>query len=105
MLDVNDAEARALLLAIDPLAQLAGYDDQVLTRLREQTEKESAAIQSLWRTLAEAERKNRDRLGRQVAEEGRERFFVLVQCEDESEQTELLRRFQEEGLKCEAKMG
>ena len=26
VLDVNDAEARALLLAIDPLAQLAGYD-------------------------------------------------------------------------------
>src|SRR5947207_8836646 len=25
VLDVNDAEARALLLAIDPLAQLAGY--------------------------------------------------------------------------------
>src|SRR3954469_12565160 len=27
VLDVTDAEARALLLAIDPLAQLAGYDD------------------------------------------------------------------------------
>src|SRR4029077_8962980 len=30
ILDVNDAEARALLLAIDPLAQLAGYDTTAL---------------------------------------------------------------------------
>src|SRR5438477_8454588 len=98
VLDVNDSEARALLLAIDPLAQLAGYDDEVLSRLREQTEKDSAAIKSLWQTLAESERKNRERLRRQVAEEAERRFFVLVECEDEEEQTELLRRFQEEGL-------
>src|SRR5215212_9068774 len=30
VLDVNDAEARALLLAIDPLAQLAGYESDTL---------------------------------------------------------------------------
>src|ERR1700676_4169148 len=34
VLDVSDAEARALLLAIDPLAQLAGYDDKLLDELR-----------------------------------------------------------------------
>src|SRR5262245_6999388 len=38
VLDVTDAEARALLLAIDPLAELAGYDDKLLDKLREQTE-------------------------------------------------------------------
>src|SRR5580692_3212299 len=30
VLDVNDDEARALLLSIDPLVQLADYDNQVL---------------------------------------------------------------------------
>ena len=105
VLDVNDTEARALLLAIDPLAQLAGYDDQLLQALREQAEKDSAAIKSLWQTLADEERKNRERLRRQVAEEKAARFFVLVECADEEEQTELLRRFQEEGLRCEAKTG
>mgnify|MGYP003904835835 CR=1 FL=1 len=34
VLDVNDAEARALLLAIDPLAQLAGYAAETLDELR-----------------------------------------------------------------------
>src|SRR5262245_8286152 len=37
VLDVNDAEARALLLSIDPLAQLADYDGGVLETLRQQT--------------------------------------------------------------------
>src|ERR1700716_3692093 len=47
VLDVNDAEARALLLAIDPLAQLADYDAQSLTQLRTLAEADSAAIRSL----------------------------------------------------------
>src|SRR5437763_16030657 len=42
VLDVNDAEARALLLAIDPLAQLAEYDDDVLGKLRGIAEADSA---------------------------------------------------------------
>src|SRR5437667_1909155 len=33
VLDVNDAEARALLLAIDPLAQLAGYESDTVSAL------------------------------------------------------------------------
>ena len=39
VLDVTDAEARALLLAIDPLAQLAGYDAETLDQLRAVVEK------------------------------------------------------------------
>src|SRR6516165_8597519 len=37
VLDVNDAEARALLLSIDPLANLARTDDAVLAELRRVT--------------------------------------------------------------------
>src|SRR5262249_51692877 len=53
VLDVNDAEARALLLAIDPLAQLAGYEADTLAELRRITEQDSAAVKSLWEVLAE----------------------------------------------------
>jgi hypothetical protein len=104
VLDVTDAEARALLLAIDPLAQLAGYQAETLAELRSLVESDSAAIKSLWETLAEASQKTR----RAVANEGEApatKFFVLVQCADEAEQLELLRRFQDEGLQCEAKIG
>src|SRR5262245_19574092 len=57
VLDWPDAEARALLLAIDPLAQLAGYDDGKLGDLRRITEADSAAIKGLWDVLQEASRR------------------------------------------------
>jgi hypothetical protein len=106
VLDVNDAEARALLLAIDPLAQLAGYDAALLEELRQRTEKDSAAVRSLWQALQESERRARDKLRRAAAEEGpATRYFVLIACADEEQQRELLERFHKEGLTCEAKMG
>lgn len=106
VLDVSDAEARALLLVIDPLAQLAGYEAEVLAELRRVTEADSEAVRTLWQVLEEASRKTgRDLDERQKAEAPPERYFVLIECEDEEGQLDLLRRFQEEGLKCQAKMG
>lgn len=105
VLDVNDAEARALLLAIDPLAQLAGYDSNTLDKLREVVEADSAAVKSLWQTLQEAsERTKRDLKRASEADELPEQYFVLVECEDEDQQRELLARFKNEGLTCQAKM-
>jgi hypothetical protein len=102
VLDVTDAEARALLLAIDPLAQLAGYEAETLDELRRLVEKESAAVKSLWDVLTEAGKRTRASIERETAPP---RFFVLIECEDEAEQLTLLERFQEEGLTCQAKVG
>ena len=103
VLDVDDAEARALLLVIDPLAQLAGYNADVLQHLREVTENDSRAIKDLWQTLKEADAKTKravDAWKRMPAEQ----FLVVVECEDEAQQRELLTRFHEEGLRCQAKI-
>jgi hypothetical protein len=106
VLDLSDAEARALLLAIDPLSQLASYDDQALEKLRQDVEKDSAAIKTLWQTLAEAERAMRARLRDSVPDDPHStRYFVLIECRDEQQQRQLLARFQAEGLRCEAKIG
>ena len=106
VLDVNDAEARALLLAIDPLAQLAGYAAETLEQLRVSVEADSEAIKSLWQTLQEAsERTKRDVKRHTEGDEAALRFFVLVQCADEEQQRALLERFEAEGLECHAKMG
>ena len=105
VLDVNDAEARALLMAIDPLAQLAGYEADTLEKLREIVEADSAAIKSLWQTLEEAsERTKRDLQRMREADELPEQYYVLVECADEDEQRSLLARFKDEGLTCQAKM-
>jgi hypothetical protein len=104
VLDVNDAEARALLLAIDPLAQLAGYDAETLDQLRRRAEAESAAAKSLWQVIEEESERGRRDLARRQAEEPPEQYFVLIECEDEKQQRELLKRFHDEGLQCQAKM-
>ena len=104
VLDVNDGEARALLLAIDPLAQLAGYDADTLDRLRQSVEADSAAVKSLWETLEAASERTKRDLPRSDKEALPEQYFVLIECEDEPQQRELLARFQEEGLQCSAKI-
>jgi hypothetical protein len=104
VLDVNDAEARALLLAIDPLAQLAGYEADTLNELRKFAEADSAAVKSLWQTLQEASARTKRDLDRAAAKDLPEQYYVLVVCADEAQQRELLARFGAEGLKCEAKM-
>jgi hypothetical protein len=104
VLDVNDAEARALLLAIDPLAQLAGYNSDTLEKVRGLVEADSAAVKSLWQTLQEASERTKREMRRADAEELPAQFFVMIECEDEKQQTELLDRFQNEGLRCQAKM-
>jgi hypothetical protein len=105
VLDVSDAEARALLLAIDPLAQLAGYDEAALEGLRQQVEKDSAAVTSLWQLLEEASRRTKKEVERAGGQdEPAEKFFVLIECADEAQQLALLERFGKEGLRCQAKL-
>src|SRR5262249_18498217 len=104
VLDVDDAEARALLLSIDPLARLADYDAARLDALRAVTDSDSDALANLWNTIAPAGaevEKTRARAAKPAAEPP-EQYLVLVECAGESQQTALLRRFQAEGLNCRA---
>src|SRR5262249_56655317 len=48
ILDVNDEEARALLLSIDPLAELALLQEQIHQRLMELTPTESRDLAQMW---------------------------------------------------------
>ena len=105
ILDVDDAEARTLLLSIDPLARLADYDAARLDELRRITDSDSDALANLWNTIAAAGAEVEETLSRArraAPAEPPEQFLVLVQCADEAQQTALLQRFQAEGLKCRA---
>src|SRR6516164_3935843 len=48
VLDVDDAEARTLLLSIDPLAALAQTQEQIHQRLRELTPVDCPELEKLW---------------------------------------------------------
>ncbi len=104
VLDVTDAEARALLLAIDPLAQLAGYEADTLAELRRITEPDCAALQSLWDILEQASRQTLDYLNRPPPELPPEQYLIVIECEGEQDQLALLERLQNEGLRCQAKI-
>jgi hypothetical protein len=99
VLDVTDEEARKLLLALDPLAALAGTDGGALAELQQLTTAGSKELQALWDSLvppAPADPEPADEPA--VAEQ----YLVLVECRDEAQQAELLGRFQAEGLSCRA---
>jgi hypothetical protein len=107
VLDVSDAEARALLLSIDPLAQLAEHDQAVLARLRGLAQTNNAALANLWDAVGRAGAAVQEKLAAARTRTPRpettpEQFLILVECPDEPTQSALLARFQQEGLKCKA---
>jgi hypothetical protein len=109
VLDVDDAEARALLLSLDPLAALADYDRARLDELRRAAVTRSDAVENLWRSIAAAGdevakklAQARDAKPQAEAADLPAQYLVLVECTDEEAQTALLRRFRDEGLKCRA---
>jgi hypothetical protein len=104
ILDVDDAEARALLLSIDPLALLADYDAEDLERLRRLTPTDSDALANLWASIGRANTATDEALKEadkpKPERDVPEQFLILVECDNEAHQVELLARFQDEGLKC-----
>jgi hypothetical protein len=109
VLDVDDAEARALLLSIDPLAQLADYDHQVLDQLRQITHTASDALSNLWESIDQSRASVEESLAEAHSRSPRpqgvpEQFLILIECADEPTQLAFLQRFQAEGLTCRALM-
>jgi predicted RNA-binding protein with RPS1 domain len=109
ILDVNDDEARKLLLSIDPLAQLAGFDTEAVEKLRKTVSSDNDTLRSLWDAVAsnqavsDAALKKSRNSKRQKNDEDSTQFLVLIKCENETQQVSLLRRFKREGLICQAK--
>ncbi len=106
ILDVNDDEARTLLLSIDPLAQLAQYDADTLAELRQISESDSEVLQTFWQTVDQASLFTKAKVRKSITKEQpdliTEQFAVMITCADEKEQITLLRRFKQEGLICKA---
>ena len=108
VLDVNDEEARQLLLSIDPLAALAEHDLKKLDELRRLTSSSSDDLTNLWRSIAASESAVEESLEEARRRDPRppavatEQWLILLECADEATQLELLERFQREGLTCRA---
>jgi hypothetical protein len=102
VLDVNDDEARALLLSIDPLAALAETQEQLHNRLPELTPTVSPELQTAWEAAARASLDAAAPRDWPQAAAIPKQYLLLVTCRDEKHQVEPLTRFQAEGLDCRA---
>jgi hypothetical protein len=103
VLDVNDDEARTLLLSIDPLATLAAQQDQLRQRLMDLAPPPPPELQQAWQAAAQACLASPSEPGRRFGTDGLvEQWYVLVTCRNEQHQVELLTRFKNEGLACKA---
>jgi hypothetical protein len=99
VLDVNEDEARKLLLTLDPLAALAETDSEVVAKLQQLVETDRQALADLWKKLAASEPEPAPPDDPPAV---KEQYLILVECRDEAEQVELLKRFHDGGLKCKA---
>jgi ASCH domain len=105
VLDVNDDEARQLLLSLDPLAELADYDDRCLQELQSLTQSSSNTMNALWANIRRRDAEVMKTLHEQVNKSREtipEAHLVLIDCASEEVQTDLLRRLTAEGFKCRA---
>jgi hypothetical protein len=102
VLDVNEEEARELLLSIDPLAELAPMQEQLYERLRETAPVVNPELAALWEEAARQGLETAERARKPIAQVVGDQYMVLVMCADEKQQMELLERFAGEGLACKA---
>ena len=94
VLDVSEAEARQLLLTLDPLAGLARPNGELLAELTRLTQSDNPALRGLWESLKPQPPPEFDLKAKP------QQFLVLIECGGEAEQVRLLERLSGEGLKC-----
>ena len=105
ILDVNEQEANALLLSLDPLASLAQFDSPTLEALRKAASTQSEALQNLWDCIDSSNRKTKDELKEAMQQKEpilKEQFLVLVECESEAQQLSLLDSLKKQQFQCKA---
>jgi hypothetical protein len=101
VLDVDDEDALKILLTLDPLAELAEADSQLLRGLLDDVHTQNAALEAALASLAEKHPLERDLLEagpRDVILPAS--FQVVVDCEGEEQQRNVYERLTSEGFKC-----
>jgi hypothetical protein len=101
--DVDDKAARRILLADNKTNDVAGYDDKALATLLEAARSDDDLVGTGY-TEDDLEKLLGD-MGDEILANaepnvGALRYQVVVDCEGEAHQAELLGRLESEGLKC-----
>jgi len=103
VVDLDDEEAAKLLVLHDPLAELAGTNEDVLAGLLEEVETESAAVQAVLEEILSASEgsPSDESIEAPPAEvDIADSFQVVIECRDEAEQKAVYERMAAEGFTC-----
>ena len=106
VLDVDEGEAAKLLATLDPLANLAGMNRDLLAEVLAETTTDNWAVQTLWDELLQATDTALPSI-QSLAEPARlrpvievpELYQLIVDCADEAEQQALYEELHERGMK------
>jgi ParB-like chromosome segregation protein Spo0J len=103
VLDVDEAEAAKLLATLDPLAAMAEADTAKLSGLLQDVKTGSQALQEMLAQLA-ASAATATVPGTEPSRQPNlaTRYAIIVTCETEEQQRELLEQFDAQGLECRA---
>jgi ParB-like chromosome segregation protein Spo0J len=102
VVDVNEDEARKLLLTLDPLAALADIDARAAADLARVVATDSEALAELWDSLAADDAAAQESQDQEEESAPAEQFLVLITCRCEQQQTNLLAELVQRGLTCKA---
>ena len=103
-IEVSEEEERLILAAFDPITGLATYDRDALDALLRDIQTGDARLQEMLSELAADNGlipdDNKSESG--ASQLGALQYRVIIVCDSERQQTELLERFESEGLNCQA---
>jgi ParB family chromosome partitioning protein len=103
LLDVSERDADLLALADNKLGEIAEWDDEAVAKqLSEFSFKDVQFAGWDWKELGKMANELAGEPDADAGEKlgGNLTYSVIVECADEDEQTELLDRFEREGLRC-----
>jgi hypothetical protein len=106
VVDLDDAEADKILALLDPLAAMAGADDETLSELLSGVDTENEAVRAVLDEMlrepedaAEPPSEDAQQSGSREVDVP-ESFQVVVECGDEARQRALYERMTAEGFEC-----
>lgn len=118
VLDVNDQEAMKLLLSIDPLAALAGFDLNIVQSLASSVQTDNQLLRDFWSSVGQDQKHAQDFIQSQMEDDQvgggnksnpiprggdiEEQYLVIITCSDEHHQSDVLRLVKDAGLKAKA---
>lgn len=100
ILDVTESEADKLLASLDPLGAMAGSNAQALDVLLREVQTGSQGLAKMLSDLAESAGVIEKEIKKESVPIADQVFNIIVICQNEKEQGELLLKLSEEGHEC-----